>query len=308
MTQISNERAPGAPPLAGDPLPFDVIAQMLDVVRLDGAIFLRAKFRSPWAYTSPPAEDLSTIFPGAVGLVLFHIIAKGSCWLRVKDTDELLHLEEGDVVVLPYGDEHVVGGAEPSAPVPITDLLAALPWTTFPVLEIGGDGAPTEMVCGYLQCSDLLFDPVLRALPAAFDAIHSRLPELLFVEMLRIYLEDSSTELKGWLAALRDPIVGAALAELHRDPARDWTVAELAGTVATSRSVLDERFRQLLGMPPIRYLTEWRFQLARTLLSTTDLSVAEVGARVGYSAEEAFSRAFKREVGQPPARWRDGTT
>jgi transcriptional regulator GlxA family with amidase domain len=131
-----------------------------------------------------------------------------------------------------------------------------------------------------------------------------KLPELLFTEILRLYLESRSPELTGWLAALQDPVVGRALTLLHAHPERDWTVAALATAVAASKTVLVDRFGQLLGRPPIRYLTEWRLNLASGLLRTTRLSVAEIGARVGYRSEEAFSRAFKRELGQAPAHWR----
>jgi AraC-like DNA-binding protein len=329
--------APDQPP-GVESVPFDVISQMLDVVRLDGAIFLRAQFRSPWSYESPPVSDLIPVLaPGTKRLTMFHIVAEGGCWISLKGSDDRLRLEEGDVVVLPYGDQHVVGSTAPAEPVPIVELLSPPPWTEFPVIDYGGDGEPTEIVCGYLRCSDLLFDPVLGALPPVFSVTPTpgpaatwvsasvqfalaasqsghdaptttqRLPELVFVEMLRQYLQDSDAELTGWLAALRDPLVGPALAAIHRDPARDWTVADLAREVASSKSVLDDRFRQLVGRPPIRYLTDWRFQLACGLLRTTELGVGEISSRVGYSAEEAFSRAFKREIGQSPARWREET-
>ncbi|MGZ4653290.1 helix-turn-helix domain-containing protein [Oryzihumus sp.] len=125
--------------------------------------------------------------------------------------------------------------------------------------------------------------------------------------MLRLYLhEQRQAELTGWLAALRDPVVGRALSLLHTDPARDWSVGELSRSVAVSRTVLLDRFQQLLGRPPIRYLTQWRLNLASGLLRTTGLGVAEVAGRVGYRSEEAFSRAFKRAFGAAPAHWRTG--
>ena len=108
------------------------------------------------------------------------------------------------------------------------------------------------------------------------------------------------------LAALRDPVLAAALSALHREPDRKWTVADLAAAANVSRSVLDERFRQMLGRSPIRYLTDWRLHLAKELLATTDLGVHAISRRVGYDAEEAFSRAFKRAYGVAPAHWRAG--
>ena len=316
--------------------PFEVVPQVLDLVRLTGAIFFRSDFRAPWAYTSPPTLELSgALPPGAGSLVMFHIVAEGHCWVAL--TDGVRHdLCPGDVVVMPYGDAHSFGSSEPAEPVSITTLLPPRPWTEFPHIEHGGDGERTQVVCGYLRGDAVLFDPVLRALPSLFvvrpppgpaadwvtasaeyalqaslsqspapSLMRGRLPELLFTEVLRIHLAESAdADLTGWLAALRDPVVGRALSLLHADPAHGWTVAELARAVTASRTVLVERFQQLLGRPPIRYLTEWRLNLASGLLRTTGLGVAEVGSRVGYQSEEAFSRAFKRALGKSPTGWR----
>jgi AraC-like DNA-binding protein len=319
-----------------EPVPFALVSQVLDLVRLGGAIFLRADFHAPWAYHSPPADDLAATFlPGASSLVLFHIVAEGGCWIQLDD-GPCRDLREGDVVVMPYGDQHMVGNPEGVEPVPIVDLLPPPPWTTLPAIDHGGGGDHTLIVCGYLQGDAVLFDPVLRALPSLFvvhppagpaatwveasieyallasqsmaaPSQNQQLPELLFTEVLRLYLETHDPELTGWLAALRDPIAGPALRLLHADPAHDWNVAELAASVAASRTVLVDRFRELLGRPPIRYLTEWRLHLAAGLLRTTRLGVGEIGARVGYRSEESFSRAFKRELGQAPAHWRAAT-
>jgi transcriptional regulator GlxA family with amidase domain len=136
------------------------------------------------------------------------------------------------------------------------------------------------------------------------SGVDQRLPELLFTEVLRLYLNEGNDQLTGWLAALRDPVVGPALSLLHTRPAHDWTVAELARAVATSKTVLIDRFNLLLGRPPIHYLTEWRLNLASGLLRTTESGVAEIAGRVGYTSEEAFSRAFKRAHGKSPAHWR----
>jgi len=316
--------------------PFEVVPQVLDLVRLSGAIFFRSDFRAPWAYTSPPTLELAgALPPGPGSLVMFHIVAEGRCWVALDDG--VRHeLSRGDVVVMPYGDAHSFGSPEPAEPVSITTLLPPKPWTEFPHIEHGGDGETTLVVCGYLRGDAVLFDPVLRALPSLFvvrpppgpaaawvkasveyallaagsplhgaSRRHQRLPELLFTEVLRLYLDGrDDADLTGWLAALRDPVVGQALSLLHADPAHDWTVAELAKAVAASKTVLVDRFRQLLGRPPIRYLTEWRLNLASGLLRTTGLGVGEIGTKVGYRSEEAFSRAFKRALGKAPALWR----
>ncbi len=317
------------------PDPFGVVADVLDLVRLGGAIFLHSDFREPWAYTSPPGQDLAaTVLPGTKSLCLFHIIGRGHCQIALERDGRPFALREGDVVVMPYGDAHTIGAPPGTPPVSIFDLLPLPPWSTFPTIDHGGDGEHTVVVCGYLGGDALLFDPVLRALPPLFvvhppagpaatwvaasveyavmasqsfsraSRMTQRLPELLFTEVLRLYLESGDAKVSGWLAALRDPVVGRALALLHADPARTWTVPDLARGVAASRTVLVERFRDLLGRPPIRYLTEWRLSLASGLLRTTQLGVAEIASQVGYESVEAFSRAFKRELGRAPAHWR----
>ena len=313
--------------------PFAIVPQVLDLVRLNGAIFFRSQFRSPWSYTSPPVLELAGALPHAPGsLVLFHIVAEGQCWIALQDGARR-YLSGGDVVVMPYADAYASGSEEDANPVSITALLPPPPWIEFPQIDYGGDGENTRMVCGYLRGDAVLFDPVLRALPPLFvvrptgpaaawvtasveyamqatqlapSGMNQRLPELLFTEVLGIYLKESGDlELTGWLAALRDPVVGPALSVLHTRPAHDWTVTELAHTVATSKTVLIDRFNLLLGRPPIRYLTEWRLNLASGLLRTTESGITEIAGRVGYTSEEAFSRAFKRALGQSPAYWRN---
>lgn len=322
--------APPAPP--ADPL-----ADVLATIRLSGAIFLRAHYTVPWAYESPPPDIMaSMLHPGAKRLIMFHIIADGRCSIRVRG-GESLEAGSGEVIVLPYGEQHVMGSADGVPPVPIGSLLPAPPWEQLPLICHGGGGAATNVVCGYLYCDDAIFDPVVRALPPLFSVrppagpaadwvaasiqyaidasggryptssgVEVRLPELLFVEVLRQYVESADPHLGGWLAALHDPIVGRALVALHAEPARRWTADDLAWQVACSRSTLNERFGRLLGSAPMRYLSEWRLQLAAGLLRDTTLTVSAVASQIGYESEEAFNRAFKRAMGKPPAQWRRG--
>ena len=138
------------------------------------------------------------------------------------------------------------------------------------------------------------------------EIVLARASELMFVEVVRRYVATLPSEQTGWLAGLRDPFVGRALALLHDRPAEPWTVESLARKAALSRSALAERFAHLVGEAPIQYLMRWRMQLAATLLRTRDTSVFEAAMAVGYASEAAFSRAFKRVVGVPPAAWREG--
>lgn len=266
-------------------------------------------------------------------MILFHIVAAGRCWISAVG-GEKHWANRGDVIVLPYGDDYVMGGAHPAEIVPILNLMARPPWDTMPVLAHGAGGDRTDIVCGHMYSDDPLFDPDMRAFPPVFvvrvpegPAAHwvassiiyalevsteslpsppssTRLPELLLTEVLRIHLATAPMAESGWIAALHDRVLAPAMAALHAEPGRRWTVSELAGAAAVSRSVIDQRFRDVLGLPPIRYLTEWRMHVAEDLLRTTDLSVSTIARRIGYDAEEAFSRAFRRSRGSSPGAWR----
>jgi AraC-like DNA-binding protein len=311
------------------------LEQALNGLQLDGAIFFRSEFTEAWSFSSPAAvgEFVQVVEPRAERLIMFHIVAKGSCWVAGPD-GERHWANEGDVIVLPYGDEYEMGGTASATSVPIFSLLAPPPWTTLPVLRHGGDGDRTDVVCGYLHSEDPLFDPRMRAFPSVFvvrlaepaarwvrasieyalatssdatvsDAASTRLPELLLIEMLRLHLASAPSAEHGWITALHDPALAPALACLHARPDHPWTVSELAHEAAVSRSLLDQRFRDVLGLSPIRYLTEWRMHIAADLLASTDLTVAQVARRTGYDSQEAFSRAFKRRMGSAPSTWRD---
>lgn len=306
---------------------------ILDRLHLDGAIFLRGEYTEAWAYESPTGEMMAGVLrPGRERLLFFHIVAAGRCWVSLID-GERHWADVGDVVVIPYGHQHRMGGADDAECVPVLELMAPPPWTELPVVRHGAGGPRTDVICGYLDVEDPLFDPALAALPPIFvvrptgaakpwveaslryvleateggdtdSEMLTRLPAIVLAEVLRLHVESTPAADRGWLAALRDPVLAPALAELHRAPERKWTVNDLAASANCSRSLLDERFRQMLGRSPIRYLTDWRLHVAKQLLATTDLSVFAIARRVGYDAEEAFSRAFKRAYGLAPAHWR----
>jgi AraC-like DNA-binding protein len=311
-----------------------VLSSTLEQLRLEGAIFFRAEFTDEFAFESAPLAFAHALTARADRLILFHIVAAGECWVSVGDG--IRHwAREGDVIVLPYGDRYVLGGRTPVEVTTLLDLPLPPPWEDIPVVRQGGGGERTDIVCGYLHSEHPLFEPSMKALPPVFvvclpqgpaaswvhasvayaleatapsnrsaTVLSTRLPELLLMEVLRVHLSAEPSGDRGWLAALGDPVLGPALALMHAAPGDRWSIGELARRTAVSRSVLDNRFRQVLGRSPIRYLTQWRMHLAEGLLGTTDLTVHDVAHRVGYQSEEAFSRAFKRERGQPPAHWR----
>jgi AraC-like DNA-binding protein len=315
------------PPRVGSGAATTLLADVLGHIRLTGALFLRAESSAPWAVDSPGSCILADILsPGSERMIVFHVVRKGRLW--VSAGGHQLDFEEGDLAILPSSHRHVMGNPDAATPIRIQDLLPSSPWDDIPVLRSGGGGEVTELVCGYFRCDELLFNSFLRSLPpvikvrpvgtaaALLDAALSlaleaepgcgtavRLPELLLAEALRLY-SLGAPQSTGWLAATNDPVVGRALKLIHDDPLHDWTVDALARASATSRSVLGERFRVLLGQSPIHYLVEWRMQLAANLLVSTDLRLAAIAERSGYGSEAAFSRAFHRRVGTSPAQWR----
>jgi AraC-like DNA-binding protein len=311
--------------------PFD---DALDHLRLEGAIFMRAEYSERWALADQGGPMFAAMMhPGAERLILFHVVASGRCWVSTPD-GERTWASAGEVVVVPYGDVFTMGGAEPVEPVSIMSVVPPPPWTEMPVVQHGEGGPRTDIVCGCLYSEDPLFDPALKAFPPAFvvrppagparswfDASieyaldetstggrirSTKLPELLLVEVLRLHLANAPASGQGWFAAVRDPLLAPAMMAVHTAPERKWTVEDLAAEATVSRSSLDGRFREVLGLSPMRYVNEWRMRVAQELLRTTEVTVAAIARRVGYDSEEAFSRAFKRAHGQSPSLWRAG--
>jgi AraC-like DNA-binding protein len=308
------------------------LSGVLDRMRLQGAVFLRGEYSEAWAYRSPSTSDtIALLKPGASRMALFHVVASGRCWTAVEDGQKHWAYA-GDVIVLPYGDRHSMGGAQSTTIVEMATVLDPPPWKRMPVVRHGAGGERTDLVCGYLISDHPLFDPRLRALPPLFVVSPSEkpargwvqasidyalaqtapaargglegptdVPELLVREVLRIHLASAPQVEAGWLHALADPVLAPALAAIHSSPERHWTVAALAEEASVSVSLLDERFRAVLGLAPIRYLSAWRMHVAGDLLSSTTLGVGAVARRVGYDSEEAFSRAFKRSTGRSPS-------
>lgn len=314
----------------------DALSETLRVVRLVGAIFINAKFTAPWCYQSPRADLAAPILePGAERVVIFHLITEGECHVELSSGEPPMHLMAGDVVLFPQGDAHRMASAPGLPPAqggaPLHEVLSRRPRQ----LVHGGGGATTRLVCGYLACDARLAQMLLTGLPkivrvnvrgsnagvwleasvryALAEArsprpggagVLAKLSEVLFIEVLRLYMNEQSTGRTGWLAGVGDRIVGAALNALHARPAQAWTLEDLAREAGTSRSVLAERFQQLVGSSPIQYLTQWRMLLAANLLCRSNAPLARIAEDVGYQTDTAFSRAFRREYGTPPAAWR----
>jgi AraC-like DNA-binding protein len=312
----------------------DALSQTLRVVRLVGAIFLHGRFTAPWCYQSPHADAVAPFLePTAERIVIFHLITEGECWVELGDQPPV-RLAAGDAVVFPQGDAHRMGsepGLQPASGARLHEVLARRPR----LLAYGGGGAKTKLVCGYLACDARLarmllagMSPIVKVSVRGSNAgvwleaslryalaearsprpggqgVLAKLAEVLFIEVLRIHMNEQPAGRTGWLAGVNDRIVGAALCALHAEPARAWTLEELARVAGASRSVLAERFSQLVGQAPMQYLAQWRMLLASNLLARSSAPLARIAEEVGYQTDTAFSRAFRREYGVPPAAWR----
>ena len=316
----------------------DALADVLNTVRMTGAVFFNVEAKAPWvAEQCSPEMVLPMIRSGADHLISYHIVTEGSCYACVLGDSEPVEVRAGEVIVFTRGDRHVMSSKPGMRAQPVTaDMLPGgvqLPY----VVSFGDTGPVTaKVICGFLACDSGPFNPLMDSLPhiligksdrghgdkpclgvlvqIAMNEIRDRriggegvlgkIAELLFVEVVRQYLETLSPERNGWLAGLKDPLVGKALAFMHANPACDWGLEELARTVGSSRSEFADRFARLVGVPPMTYLAKWRMQVASGLLND-NVNIAAIAAEVGYGSEASFSRAFKKIVGVPPSVWRE---
>jgi len=314
----------------------DTLSDVLRAVRLTGAVFIDVDVCAPWTSWAPASKHLiPLIMPDAQHLMSYHLVMEGECF-AVQKGHPPRKLCAGDLIVFPQGDGHTMC-TDPSlrAPGPFDlnqlDLTAPRPWKI-----VTGDGKDRlKLFCGFLGCDVRPFNPLLAALPQQIhcsggdpackerlnhfyhmavaesngarmggESVLAKLSELLFIELVRMYLEKLPGEQTGWLAGLRDRHVGQALTLLHAQPAKPWTLEDLSAEVGLSRSALADRFTGFVGVPPMQYLAKWRMQIAAGLLTSGQANIARIAVDVGYDSEAAFSRAFKKIVGMPPAVWR----
>jgi len=326
----------------------DILSDLLRAIRLRGAIFFYVEGAEPWVAETPQSNlIIPAILPGVDHLMEFHVVVRGSCWAAIAG-EEPVRLHEGDIVIFPQGDHHVISSAPglrarlvdpgvffaPKPPqLPFSISVDGEGQTT--ALLDGGGSDRTTIVCGFLGFDTKPFNPLLASLPrvlripelagdgrswiATFmrslveesnrkrpggEAVLERMSEMLFVEVLRHYADELPQDQTGWLAGMRDPGVGRALALMHARPAEDWTLERLGDEAAISRSTLHERFVHFIGRPPMQYLAQWRMQLAAQELKASGATLVQIAERVGYESEAAFSRAFKKEFGMAPASWK----
>jgi AraC-like DNA-binding protein len=301
--------------------PLDPLSESLQLLRMSSTLYSRCYFTSPWGLELPS-------FPG---MLMFHVVTVGHCWLSVDGT-VLRLLQRGDFVLVPRGTGHSLLSHPGADTVPLFDMPREYLSERYEILRHAGGGAPTEIVCGTMEVDNpgavqllTLLPPVIgsevmspvhkqwllstlqlmaeEAMDSKFgrETVLSRLADVVVMHAIRSWIENDPAASTGWLPALRDKQIGRAIALIHDDPSRAWTLASLAEEVAMSRSAFATRFAELVGMPVMQYVTQWRMQVAMSLLKSDGARVSDLAARLGYQSEAAFSRAFKRFMGFSPS-------
>jgi AraC-like DNA-binding protein len=306
--------------------PPDPLGEALHFLRMNGAFYCRSELSEPWGMTLPPMP----------GYLWFHVVTSGRASLEIDD-DHARWLQPGDLALVPHGEGHRLRSA-PGVPAPgILELDLVHLSERYELIRHGEGGAPTILVCGAVRFDHPAARSLIGILPATIvieasdtpraswmqtvfalmaaearefqpggEAVITRLADILVIQAIRSWIATAPAARTGWLGALQDRQIGRALSLVHRDPARDWTVASLAHELAMSRSAFAARFTDLVGEPAMQYVTRWRMHVAQSALETEGATVGELAHRLGYRSEAAFARAFKRVVGRPPGAVKQG--
>jgi AraC-like DNA-binding protein len=303
--------------------PVDPLGEALHFLRMSGTFYCRSELTAPWALALPPMK----------GCLSFHVVTSGRCWLETEG-ETPRRLDAGDLALVPHGEGHRLS-SEPGTPAPrIDELEHEHVSERYAILRHGGGGKPTALVCGAVRFDHPAAHHLVKVLPRVIhveaaasphlamtdwmqstlrlmaaeakelrpggETVITRLADILVIQAIRSWIERDPSAQTGWLGALQDRQIGRAIALIHRDPARAWSVASLANEVAMSRSGFAARFTELVGEPAMQYVTRWRMHVALTWLREDDAALGEMAARLGYQSQAAFSRAFKRFVGVSP--------
>ena len=302
----------------------DVLADVLYSLHLRGHIFCRCEFGAPWSFR---------VAPDAFGH--FHLVELGTSWFAVPSEPAGIALEQGDLLLLLHGRPYTMSDDAGTPPIPLGDIVGASHGGARTRLEYGGSGPQTHIICGSFEFRGPQARVFLSVLPEwirvrqgsgyanewltttmrylqqeirrpemGADMIITSLVNVLFVQAVRTWLREEPAGAGGWLGALRDPAIGAALGLIHRSPGVGWTVPRLAREVGMSRAPFAARFTTSVGMTPMNYVQRWRLQVATRLLQNRALTLRVVSERIGYDSVEAFSRAFRREFGVAPGQYR----
>ena len=298
----------------------DPLGEALHLLRLNGTFYCRSELTAPWGVELPAFE----------GRMMFHVVTSGACWLEVEGEEPHL-LQQGSLALVPHGHGHKVRSQPTERTVPLFDIPVERVSDRYEVMRHGGDGELTHLTCGLVRFDHIAGQQLIGLLPRVLqidtweeeegswlqstlrfiarearelrpggETVITHLADILIIQAIRSWLDASPDANRGWLAALRDKHVGRALTAIHREPEKAWSVASLAKEVGMSRSGFSARFTDLVGDSAMRYLTQWRMQLARAQLLETSEPLAVLADRLGYQSEAAFCRAFKRIFGVSP--------
>lgn len=298
----------------------DPLAEALHLLRLSGTLYCQSELSAPWSIEMPPLE----------GCMMFHIVTAGQCTLQVGDEPPVL-LKQGGMALVPHGQGHLTASNLDIPSIPLFDLPIQKVSERFEILQHGGDGTPTQLLCGVVRFDHVAAAQLIRQLPSILavdswedeserwlrstmhflareaktlrpgsETVMTRLADILVVQMIRSWIARESAQEQGWLAALQDPQIGLALQAMQRAPEKPWTLVSLAKTASMSRAAFAAKFTTLLSEPPMQYLTRWRMQMAHDKLHIGRETLASIAIQCGYQSEAAFSRAFKRIYGEAP--------
>jgi len=313
----------------------DGLSELLHAIRLTATAYIDAQLSEPWAVETPPRAAIAARLASRAGRIIpYHVVTQGACFVQLKGQPPI-KLGADDAILFPHGDVHVLGSHTGIRPLKITteNVLKLTRPDSIATVQYGGGGNLTRLVCGFFACDEQLSAQLIERLPRiirhrsaaysagallpasnsaerkavepGFGALLAKLSELAFVDAIRAYVE-SLPEQEGWLAGLRDRYVSNGLALIYGSPGAPWTLDSLARAVGTSRTVLTEHFVRCVGASPMHYLSQWRLRVAADLLGNTDRATKLIAESAGFGSTAAFTRAFKREFGVPPARWRQG--
>jgi AraC-like DNA-binding protein len=298
----------------------DPLGEALHSLRMSGTYYCRSEFTTPWAVALPPFKDS----------LMLHVVTSGRCWIEVPGVERRV-LQAGELALVPHGEGHRLSSDHRTRAAKLFDLSREQIGERYEILRHGGGGAPSQVICVVISFDhpaarrlinllpklialDSLSTPEVewiqsmlrfmaaeaRELRPGGETIITRLADILVVQTIRSWIARDPAAQRGWLGALRDQQIGRAIALIHRDPIRGWTLATLASHIGMSRSAFAARFTALVGEPAMHYLARWKMNLALSWLRENDTPIIELANRLGYESEAAFSRAFKRFIGVPP--------
>ncbi|NOX32690.1 MAG: AraC family transcriptional regulator [Deltaproteobacteria bacterium] len=302
----------------------DILSSILHSLHLSGSLWCRTEARAPWSMQFDKMD-----------VAQFHFIRRGSSWFQMEGMGEPLLMASGDLIVLPHGHAHILSDQLNTKPVSLNEWKEKLKPCEKGPLIIGGQGTSTTLLCGYFEFDRGEVHPLLSVLPSFIyikgeeggsvpwlettlnfiyseadsgqpgsQTVITRLADILFIQIIRQYIDNPVNNRRGWLAGLKDPQIGSALEYIHLNPEKPWNLNSLSGTVGMSHASFSAKFKQVIGESPFKYLTRWRMHTAANYLKNPNSSLSEATEQVGYESEAAFSKTFKRYLGMGPGKYR----